>query len=131
MACRPQRGGCGCTGSDSTPRRRRSVRPCALGSTPGGGWPTTPPRVGNCRVENCGVAMWGFSLVEPQVRLEPVTAALAAEPRLTVAAEGGGRVEAVVGVRPHDAGAEPLRHPEDARALFRPHAGREPVRRVV
>src|SRR6476646_4545607 len=33
--------------------------------------------------------------------------------------------------RPHDAGAEPLRHPEDARALLRPDAGAEPVRCVV
>ena len=71
------------------------------------------------------------SLVEPQVRLEPVAAALAAEAGLLVAAERRRRIEAVERVRPDDAGAQPLDHPQDPRALLRPHAGREPVRRVV
>src|SRR3954463_5588197 len=57
--------------------------------------------------------------------------ALAAEARLLVAPEGRARVEAVERVRPHDAGAEPLRHPEDARPLLRPDAGAQPIRRVV
>ncbi len=53
------------------------------------------------------------------------------KPRLLVAAERRGRVEAVVRVRPDHAGAQALRHREDPRALLRPDAGREPVRRVV
>src|SRR6476619_4772037 len=69
--------------------------------------------------------------IEGHVRLEPVQAALAAEARLLVAAERARRIEPVERVRPDDAGAEPLGHPEDARALLRPDAGREPVRRVV
>src|SRR5579884_3833073 len=73
----------------------------------------------------------GLRLLEVEIRLEPVPAALAAESRLLVAAERRGRVEAVVRVRPHDAGAQALRHPEDARALLRPDAGAQPVRRVV
>src|SRR5687768_15477955 len=70
-------------------------------------------------------------LVEVQVRLEPVEAALAAEARLLVAAERRRRVEAVERVRPDDARAQSLRHPEDARALLRPDARREAVGRVV
>ena len=41
------------------------------------------------------------------------------------------RIEAVEGVGPHDARAQPLGHPEDPRALLRPDPGREPVHRVV
>src|SRR3954447_22050086 len=69
--------------------------------------------------------------VEGQVRVQPVQAALAAEPGLLVATERARRVEAVERVRPDDAGAQALRHPEDARALFRPDAGAEAVRRAV
>src|SRR5436309_15003864 len=58
-------------------------------------------------------------------------AALAPEAGLLVAAERRARIEAVVGVRPDNAGTEPLGHPEDAGALFRPHACAEAVRRVV
>src|SRR5215472_3104239 len=57
--------------------------------------------------------------------------ALPAEAGLLVAAERRARVEAVVRVRPHDARAEALRHPEDARALLGPDPGAQPVRRVV
>src|SRR5215208_5454475 len=57
--------------------------------------------------------------------------ALAAEAGLPVAAERRSRVEAVVGVRPDDTRAQPLRHPQDPRPLLRPHARREPVRGVV
>src|SRR5688572_28709888 len=69
--------------------------------------------------------------VELEVRLEAVLAALAPVAGLLVAAERRRRVEAVVGVRPDDAGAQLLRHPEDARALLRPDTGAEAVRRVV
>src|SRR4051794_41838400 len=58
-------------------------------------------------------------------------AALAAEARLLVAAERRGRIEAVERVGPDDARAQRARHPEDARALLRPDAGREAVGRVV
>src|SRR6266496_1668681 len=57
--------------------------------------------------------------------------ALAAEAGLFVAAERRRRIEAVVGVRPYDSGAQSFRHPEDARALLRPDACAETVRRVV
>src|SRR5436190_11985337 len=73
----------------------------------------------------------GLRLLEIEIWLQPVPPALAAEAGLLVAAERRARVEAVVRVRPHDTGAEPLRHPEDARALLRPHAGAQPVRGVV
>src|SRR5207247_89108 len=59
-----------------------------------------------------------YSLVEPQVRLDPVASALAAEAGLLVAAERRGRVEAVERVRPDHPGTETLRHPEDPRALL-------------
>src|SRR3954471_3422128 len=72
-----------------------------------------------------------LALVQLQIRLEPVPAALAAEARLLVAAERRGRIEAVVGIRPDHARAQALSHPEDARSLLRPDAGAEPVRRVV
>src|SRR4051794_25391858 len=73
----------------------------------------------------------GLRLREVEIWLQPVPAALAAEAGLLVAAERRARVEAVERVRPDDAGAKTLRHPEDARALLRPDAGAEPVRRVV
>src|SRR5690349_19609693 len=57
--------------------------------------------------------------------------AFAAEAGLLVAAERRARIEAVERVRPHDARAEALRHPEDARALLRPDTRAEPVGRVV
>src|SRR3954454_18589134 len=73
----------------------------------------------------------GLRPVEGEVRLDAVPAALAAVAGLLVAAERGGRVEAVEGVRPDDARAHALRHPEDARALLRPDAGAQAVGRVV
>src|SRR5919109_5669124 len=57
--------------------------------------------------------------------------ALAAEAGLLVAAERRAWSEAVVRVRPHDARAQALCHPKDARALLRPDAGAQAVRRVV
>src|SRR2546430_6941740 len=69
--------------------------------------------------------------VESQVRLEAVAAALAAEAGLLVAAERRRRVEPVVRVRPDDPRAQALGHPENPRALLRPDAGAEAVRRVV
>src|SRR6059058_4197461 len=57
--------------------------------------------------------------------------ALAAEAGFPVAAEGRARIEAVVRVRPHDAGPQALGHPEDARALLRPDPGAQAVGRVV
>src|SRR5689334_23007606 len=60
-----------------------------------------------------------------------MAAALTAEAGLLVAAERGARVEAVVRVRPHDSGAEALRHPENPRPLLGPDAGAEAVGRVV
>src|SRR5436853_5105476 len=73
----------------------------------------------------------GLRLLEIEIWLQPVPPALAAEARLLVAAERRARVEAVERVRPHDAGAQPLRHPEDARAFLRPDAGAQAVWRVV
>src|ERR671925_2372419 len=75
-----------------------------------------------------GVAPGPGRSLEPQVGLEAVQSAFAPEAGLLVAAEGRARVEAVVRVRPDDAGAQPLRHPEDARPLLRPHARGQPVR---
>src|SRR3954454_16573279 len=73
----------------------------------------------------------GLRLVEGAVRLEPMQSALAAEAGLLVTAERRCRVEAVERVGPHDTGAQLLRHPQDPRALVRPYAGRQAVRRVV
>src|SRR5207244_9003297 len=53
------------------------------------------------------------------------------EAGLLVAAERRGRIEAVEGVRPDDARPHALGHPQDSRALVRPHAGGKAVRRVV
>src|SRR3954471_4580780 len=58
-------------------------------------------------------------LIEREVRLEPVPAALAAEARLLVAAERGRWIEPVERVRPHDAGTQAVGHPEDPRSLLR------------
>src|SRR3954447_25497417 len=73
----------------------------------------------------------GLRLVEGAIRLEPLQSAPTAEAGLLVTAERRCRVEAVERVRPHDAGAQPVRHPEDARALLRPDTGAQSVRRVV
>src|SRR6476646_4582867 len=69
--------------------------------------------------------------IEGHVRLKPVQAALAAEAGFLVTAERARRIEAVERVRPYDSGAQLLRHPEDPRALLRPDARRQSVRRVV
>src|SRR3954453_23581043 len=69
--------------------------------------------------------------IERQVGLHAVQPALAAEARHLVAAERARRVESVERVRPDDAGAQALGHPEDALALLRPDAGAQSVRRVV
>src|SRR6266536_5535398 len=69
--------------------------------------------------------------VQVEVGLEPVPPAFAAEARLLVAAEGRARIEAVVGVRPHDARAQALGHPEDPRTFLRPDARAQAVRGVV
>ena len=53
------------------------------------------------------------------------------KPALLEATERAGRVEAVVGVGPHHPGLQVRRHPEDLGPLVGPHAGREPVARVV
>src|SRR5581483_5133654 len=72
-----------------------------------------------------------ISVVEGEIRLEPVQAAFAAEARLLVAAERARRVEAVERVRPHHARAQAFGYPEDPRPFLRPDSGGEPVRRVV
>ena len=79
------------------------------------------------------VFLTGRRLIRSNLRYgsSPWQPALAAEARLLVAAERRRRVEPVERVRPDDAGAQSLRHPEDARALLRPDAGAEAVRRVV
>src|SRR6476620_11838752 len=69
--------------------------------------------------------------VEVDVWLQPVASAFAAEAGFLVAAEGRRRVESVEGVRPHDARAQTLGHPEDARAFLSPDPGTQAVRRVV
>src|SRR4051794_7240998 len=73
----------------------------------------------------------GLASVEGEIGLEAVAAAFAAEAGFLVAAERGRGIEAVERVRPDDPGAEAFGHPEDARALLRPDAGAEAVRRVV
>src|SRR5690242_2767742 len=60
-----------------------------------------------------------------------MSSTLAAEAGLLVTAERRARIEAVERVRPDHAGAEPLRHPEDAGAFLGPDAGAQSVRRVV
>src|SRR5207245_5361542 len=66
-----------------------------------------------------------------QVGLQSVQASLPAEPALLVAAERRRRVEPVERVGPNHAGPKSLGHPQDARALLRPHPRREAVGRVV
>ncbi len=73
----------------------------------------------------------GVTTSAVEVRRKAVQATLAAEAGLLIAAERARRIEAVVGVRPHHPGLQPLGHPEDPRALLRPDARGEPVRRVV
>src|SRR4249920_3040051 len=98
---------CGSIGANSAQRRSPPVADRPLGSTPGGGWPTSPPREG----KGGAGCVRRSSLVEPQVRREAVPSAFAAEARLLVAAEGRRRVEAVVRVRPYDPRAQALDHP--------------------
>ena len=62
-----------------------------------------------------------------EVLRQALPAALAPEPRLADAAERAGRVEAVEGVGPDDAGPQALGDPEDPRALLGPDAGRQAV----
>src|SRR5690606_18795486 len=66
-----------------------------------------------------------------EVRLQAVATALAAVARLLVPAERRGRVELVERVGPDDTRPELVRHGEDPRALLRPDARRQAVRRVV
>src|SRR5438093_5310959 len=91
----------------------------------------TPGHVPKGHILAAQTARRGYSVLEAEVRREPVEPALAAEAGLLVAAERRRRVEAVVRVRPDHAGAQPRRHRQDPRALLRPDAGREAVRRVV
>src|SRR5262245_44072348 len=88
-------------GTKSTPRGDESVRRAALRSTVGGGWSPLP-------LPGWGVRGLPRPSFEPQVRLEPVPAALSAEAGLLVAAEGRRGVEAVVRVRPDHAGTQAL-----------------------
>src|SRR6476661_2811970 len=69
--------------------------------------------------------------VEVDVRLQPMASAFAAEAGFLVTAKRRGRVEPVEGVRPYDARAQTLGHPEDARAFLGPDPGAQAVRRVV
>src|SRR5260370_552197 len=78
-----------------------------------------------------GFAPRAASFLPGKVGLQTVAAALTAVARLLVAAERRRRVELVERVRPDDAGAQLIGDLEDARALFRPDAGGQPVRRVV
>src|SRR5688500_1751197 len=71
------------------------------------------------------------AILEPDVGVETVHAALAPEARFLVAAERGGRVEPIERVRPDDARLHLPGHPQDPAALLRPHAGGKAVRRVV
>src|SRR4029453_11600582 len=66
-----------------------------------------------------------------EVRPQPMAAALTPVPRLLVAAERAGGIEAVERVGPHHPGPQLLRHPQNAAALFGPHTRREPVGGVV
>src|SRR5437868_8181041 len=112
--------------TSSRSSRRGRLGRTAPRSSPSSRSPDRPPRALLRRR-----AARARSLVAVEIRRETVQAAFAAEAGLAVTPERTRGIEAVVGVRPDDAGPEPLRHPEDARALLRPHAGGEAVRRVV
>src|SRR5438034_969155 len=99
--------------------RRTSPR---RGASSGATSPTTPVRAPGLgahelAVDEQLVRLADVHLVQLHVRQQSVHAALAAEPRLLVAAEGRRRVEAVEGVGPDHARAHSLRHPQDPRAL--------------
>src|SRR6266480_7815688 len=128
---RPGRVGGRPRAADPRSRRRRSGR--------------RRPSRWRCAAPTDGAARWArkrdrlpsressadLGVLELQVRLQSVAAALPAEAGLLVAPERRRRIGAVEGVRPHDAGTQTLRHPEDARALLGPDACAEAVRRVV
>src|ERR1044072_2994302 len=79
----------------------------------------------SCGRRGAGTSWWlPGSLRDPRrdVGLQAVPAALAAVPRLLVAAERRRGVELVEGVRPDPPGAQLVRHPEDPRPLLRPDA---------
>src|SRR6266508_2766895 len=114
----------GCGSGASTVRsglRKKSVR--NLTRTPEFP-PSRAKRAARCKGEPLGSpespspSSSELRSLELQIGLEPVAAALAAEAGLAVAAERRGRIEAVEGIRPDDAGAQALGHPEDARALL-------------
>src|SRR5664279_4725004 len=66
-----------------------------------------------------------------EVGLQSVTTALSPEAGLAHATEGTGRVEAVVGVGPNHAGAQPLGDPVCSTPLLAPYATGQSVLRVV
>ena len=66
-----------------------------------------------------------------RVVLEHHPVVLAADAGALVAAERGVRRVLVVAVGPHAPGLDRAAHPERAAAVTRPHAGAEPVQRVV
>ena len=82
-----------------------------------------------CR--SCGRGAGTWLAHHPQVRPQPGRSTLAPEAGLLVAAEGGRRIEVVVGVLPDDAGAQRARNLEGLGALVGPDPGGEPVLRVV
>src|SRR6266511_2059883 len=71
------------------------------------------------------------AIVQADVGMKAVAAALAAVTRFLVAAERRGRVEPVERVGPDHARLHPADHRQDPAALLRPDAGRQAVRRVV
>src|SRR6266542_408122 len=71
------------------------------------------------------------AIVQADVGMEAVAAALAAVTRFLVAAERRGRVEPVERVGPDHARLHPPDHRQAPAALLRPDAGRQAVRRVV
>src|SRR5687767_13739873 len=68
---------------------------------------------------------------ELDVSLEPLPAALAPEYRLLVAVERTVGIEVIESVGPHDTGLQPIRHPQNARALLGPQPRRQTGGRVV
>src|SRR6185436_5245136 len=71
------------------------------------------------------------SSIEIHICGQALEAAFAADPALFVPAERRRGIELVVGVRPHDAGAQFARDLEYLGSFVGPDAGREAVRRVV